>query len=180
RLDAGFASSNAPQDLSSTLRLVVNDFAARAAEPVPIDLVIDSDAVLVVPLNVDAFAIALTNLIHNARIHGAPNAPISVVAGPGPVVRVINGGPVVSSETLERLGQRFVRGDTRAKGSGLGLAIVQAIMVQMGGELKLLSPASARDDGFEAVLCFNTAGHDANADDASDDRRCGGSAAGVG
>jgi two-component system OmpR family sensor kinase len=68
------------------------------------------------------------------------------------VVRIVNEGDIVSSEDLAGLKRRFRRGKTSASGSGLGLAIADRIIVQMGGRLELISPASGRTDGFEARI----------------------------
>ena len=48
----------------------------------------------------------------------------------------------------------FQRGTSIGPGGGLGLAIVDNIMSQLGGSLHLLSPATGREDGFEATLVF--------------------------
>jgi len=58
----------------------------------------------------------------------------------------------VPPEVLARLSGRFERGNTAAKGVGLGLAIAEAIAAGSGATLCLLSPATDRTDGFEAVL----------------------------
>ena len=100
----------------------------------------------------DAFAILVRNLIENALNHGDSLAMVQIIAGDGGPVRVINAGPLVAPETMARLKGRFERGLTGAKGAGLGLAIAEAIAVDAGAILDLLSPATDRMDGFEAVL----------------------------
>lgn len=152
RLDAGFARAETETDLAPILKLVVRDFTASKTHPSRVVLTLAETADLRAGIHPDAFAIAVRNLIANAQLHGLPGGTIEVSAGPGPLLRVVNKGPVVPPETMERIGERFVRGATRAKGSGLGLAIVQAIMTQTGGALSLYSPARDRADGFEAVL----------------------------
>lgn len=152
RLDAGFAKSDVPLDLTPVLELVVRDISAQKTRPTQINVQIVSGADLVAPIHPDAFAMALRNLIQNALNHGDGNEPIEVIVGPGRIVRVVNSGPVVPSDSMARIGERFVRGATTAQGTGLGLSIVQAIMAQTGGELLLHSPATDRADGFEAAL----------------------------
>lgn len=152
RLEAGFARADAPVDLKPVIDLVVRDFNDAQATAGRVHLSVAPDAGLCVPINPDAFAIALRNLVQNAFIHGADYGDITVRAGPGPVVSVTNSGPVVAPEILAQLGQRFARGDTSASGSGLGLAIVAAIMQQSGGRLVLLSPAPNQTDGFSGEL----------------------------
>jgi len=75
---------------------------------------------------------------------------VGVVEGAG--LSVINEGPVVPSP--EKLTRRFERGATRSGGSGLGLAIVGRILQQTGATLSLNSPATGREDGFEAAIRF--------------------------
>ena len=69
-------------------------------------------------------------------------------------IRVINEGAVVPGEKLSHLTDRFSRGRSRSEGSGLGLAIVKTIVEQAGGTLELRSPATGRNDGFEAIIRF--------------------------
>ncbi|WP_046172304.1 sensor histidine kinase [Devosia psychrophila] len=107
---------------------------------------------MVWPIDPDAFAIALRNLIQNGLSHGEKDPTVEVIAGPGAVMRVFSRGSVVPAELLAKLSQRYARGDTACRGTGLGLAIVDAIMEQVGGHLSLHSPASGRSDGFEAQL----------------------------
>lgn len=152
RLDAGFARSDDPVDLKPVLELVVRDLNAERTRSKKITLEIATGAQLKAHIHPDAFAIAVRNLIHNARIHGAQDGEVLVRVEPQRVVRVINAGPIVPPQTMARIGERFVRGTTSAQGTGLGLSIVQAIMAQTGGELALHSPATDRHDGFEAAL----------------------------
>lgn len=154
RLDAGFARSAVPVDLGPFVDLVVRDFTVPHDGAPRVSLEVLDDADLVWPIDPDAFAIALRNLIQNGLSHGEKDAPVEVVAGPGPVLRVFSRGPVVPAELLARLSQRYARGDTASRGTGLGLAIVDAIMEQVGGHLSLHSPARGRSDGFEAQLAF--------------------------
>ena len=99
----------------------------------------------------DAFAILLRNLIENALSHG-PQGGVVAVGIRDRAIHVVNGGPTVPPAVLERLKGRFERGPTNASGSGLGLAIAEAMAVSMGATLELHSPASGRNDGFEAVV----------------------------
>lgn len=153
RADAGIAAATEPVDLLPAVKALVED--ARRADPMSdrISLVIEKDSRLTAPIDVDAFGIALRNLLENARLHGDPQQPIHVVVRNGSV-EVSNGGPVVPPAKLARLAIRFARGDTEAEGSGLGLAIVDSMVRQAGGALELVSPAPGREDGFAARLVF--------------------------
>ncbi|MCB1517373.1 MAG: two-component sensor histidine kinase [Hyphomicrobiaceae bacterium] len=151
RADAGFARTDAASDMLPVLKLL-------AREPLPrgnvVELQIEEGADLVLPVNKDAFGMAIANLLQNASNHGEKGAPVRVVAGPGKVVAVINQGAIVDQAILNKLGQRFVRGETEADGTGLGLSLVRTIMEQTGGRLELLSPANGMPNGFEARLIW--------------------------
>lgn len=152
RLEAGFARSETAVDLAPVLQLVLRDFEAQSGTRGRVRFELHPGAELTQPINPDAFAIALRNLIHNGLLHGEPAGPVFVTAGPGPLVVVRNHGPIVAPELLARLTERFARGPTRAGGTGLGLAVVATIMQQTGGELQLRSPVAGWTDGFEAKL----------------------------
>lgn len=152
RAEAGGARLPAPIDLLPALRLVVQD-AGRELGP-RLTLNIQAGTRLSAPLDIDAFGIALRNLIENADRHGAPDGPLIVEVSDSRV-DVTSSGPAVPADRLAVLSHRFERGDTAAPGSGLGLAIVETIMRQVGGRLELFSPNVYGDDeGFTARLQF--------------------------
>ena len=151
RLEAGFARSDVQHDLLPVVHLVVRDFEATAATADRIE-VSGLELGLRSHIDMDAFAAALRNLIENALAHGSATEPVEVRVEPGNVVRVSNGGAVVSAEALANIAKPFVRGDTTADGTGLGLALVATVMRQTGGQLELRSPRSGSADGFEAKL----------------------------
>jgi len=152
RLDAGFARADHTADLMPALGLVVRDFQARSTVGERLQLVVSDGATLRAPINVDAFAIAVTNLVQNALLHGAVDQPICVAIDQPNVLRVTNAGAVVPADILQKIGQPFQRGPTSSTGSGLGLSIVRSIMEQTGGTLVMRSPAAGQTDGFEAVI----------------------------
>jgi two-component system OmpR family sensor kinase len=152
RVDAGVGLGDKDADLIAVLDLVIGDCAKRLDDPERIRYVKPNDIALIARLDMDAFAIAVRNLVDNALNHGPSDGTIDVMVEGAGVIRVINGGPVVPQEALAGLKRRFARGQTRYAGSGLGLAIVDAIMKQTGGKLELFSPPPGRDDGFEARL----------------------------
>jgi two-component system OmpR family sensor kinase len=65
---------------------------------------------------------------------------------------VVNRGPVLPDDELERLTKPFERGATAAKGSGLGLAIVKAIARGAGSILTLRSPVPGLPDGLQVTI----------------------------
>jgi two-component system OmpR family sensor kinase len=152
RVDAGLGLVDHAVDLMPVLDLVVADCRRRLEDPDRIRVTKHPDCALVAPIDLDAFAIALRNLIDNAINHGPVDGPIDVILEPAGVIRVINEGPVVPPEGLTALTHRFIRGETRSLGAGLGLSIVETIMRQSGSRLTLLSPATDRAAGFEARL----------------------------
>jgi two-component system OmpR family sensor kinase len=152
RADAGFGASERSVDLMTILDLVISDCARHLARPERIRYSKAPDAVLQARMDIDAFAIAIRNLVDNAMSHGAEGAPVEVMVETGGIVRVVNDGEVVPPQVLEELKRRFYRGASRAPGSGLGLSIVEMVMAQSGGEVQLYSPPPGRTRGFEARL----------------------------
>ncbi len=119
-----------------------------------IQITIDPRAEHEVAIDQDALGIVLHNLIDNALAHGAAGAPVQIAIGAGATLSVVNRGPVIPSEDMPKLRERFSRGDTTGEGSGLGLSIVDTIMRQSGGRMDLYSPARDSADGFEVALTF--------------------------
>jgi len=152
RVDAGLGATATPVDLLAVLDVVIRDCRSTLEAPDRLDYRRPPGAKLMARMDMDAFAIAVRNLVDNADKHGTRGGRIEVELGEDRTVSVRNGGPVVPADQLPGLTRRFARGATPAAGSGLGLAIVAAIMEQSGGKLELLSPARGRPDGFEAIL----------------------------
>lgn len=84
----------------------------------------------------EALAAALRNLVENALRVTPEGHAVTVVAGPGPVLAVCDGGTGLHPEELARLSDRHVRSDKASSdGAGLGLAIVRKILSAHGGTL---------------------------------------------
>jgi len=112
-------------DLADLTRQVGERFGVRVeAEP----LVARVD-----PLRVEQ---ALTNLVDNARRHGAEDVTLTARSHNGRVeLHVLDEGTGFPDEFLEHAFERFSRGDPASPdGSGLGLAIVETIARAHGGE----------------------------------------------
>ena len=153
RADAAISAVAEPVDLLPAVKVLVEDARRADADRDRISLAIDHGATLIAAIDVDAFGIAMRNLLENARLHGDTAQPIRVSVHDGSV-EVANGGAVVPPDRLTKLTTRFARGDTEAEGSGLGLAIVDTMMRQAGGQLELRSPATGQHEGFSARLDF--------------------------
>ena len=81
------------------------------------------------------------NLVENSIRHNLPNGWFSVktrTVGDKAVLTVANSGPIVPSEELERLFERFYRPDRsrsrKTGGFGLGLSIVKSVATAHGGD----------------------------------------------
>lgn len=137
-------------DLRPVARLLTDELS-RMTGAGRISLVLPPGA-LSSDLDPDVFAILYRNLVENALRHGASGAPVQVSLSGEGVLTVANEGPVVPSDVLGRLMDRFERAGQRTDGSGLGLAIVHAIAQRIGSTLVLTSPRTGQDSGFEASL----------------------------
>jgi len=149
--EGGRILSEQPQDLSDVLVHVFDDFQ-RQWSTGRFLLEKSENASLVSHMDPDAFGILMRNLIENALKHGEPGKPVEILVLSDRQISVVNSSPIVPAAVLARLTARFERGATDAMGSGLGLAIAEAIVTGAGGEFRLLSPATGRKDGFEAVV----------------------------
>jgi two-component system OmpR family sensor kinase len=97
----------------------------------------------------EAIAAALRNLVENG-LRVTPSAgTVTVTAGPGRRLSVMDGGPGLGPDRLAELSQRYRRGDhASGSGAGLGLAIVSRIMAAHGGQIE------TREDRSELILAF--------------------------
>ena len=100
----------------------------------------------------------IANLVDNALRHNAPGGHVEVVTGTSDsraVLSVINTGPVVPAEAVDRLVEPFQRlGPDRTghgEGLGLGLSIVQAIAQAHGAALTIHPRSSG---GLHAEVSF--------------------------
>ncbi len=152
RADAGVSLSEEESELRPVLDLVIDDLQRSNAYRGRIRVEAGRTASLTSRMEMDAFGIVMRNLIENALVHGAAEAPVVVDLGPGRSVRVRNAGPAVPPGDLARLTDRFHRGAKSSGGAGLGLAIVKTIVERSGGRLEIASPAPGREDGFEVTI----------------------------
>ena len=161
KAEGGGLLSETPQDLTALLNFVVQDLRRAAEVPITLTLPEEEDGMpgsLWSTIDQDAFAILLRNLIENALKHGTPGQAIEVglsgLPGDAALLKVVNSGQIVPAPLLARLTGRFMRGASLADGSGLGLAIASTIASGVGAKLTLASPATGKEDGFEAKVRF--------------------------
>jgi two-component system OmpR family sensor kinase len=154
RTGAGVGMQQDPVDMLTVLQVLVDEF--RRHEDVGDRLVVTAECQdeFIVQGELDILGITLRNLIENAVRYGAPDEPIEIVIERGRRIRLLNGGVVIPSKTLDVLKKPFVRGSSVGAGGGLGLAIVDSVMRQIGGSLTLISLVMGRVSGFEARLVF--------------------------
>lgn len=150
RAEGGRLRLDHASDLRPVARILTDELY-RMTGAVRIALVLPTDPVMS-DLDPDVFAILYRNLVENALRHGADGEPVQVSLSSEGVLTVANEGPVVPSEVLSRLMDRFERAGRHTDGSGLGLAIVHAVAQRIGGALVLKSPKTGQDAGFEASL----------------------------
>lgn len=134
---------DANEPLEPVLRQVVAEL--RAIDP---DRIVDAHYALDEPIDCDRVRLGqlLSNLLGNALTHGAKDEPVTVSARTrdGQLeIAVVNGGPPISPEAMEKLFQPFFRGEVRPsrEGLGLGLHIASEIAKAHGGDLRVSSDA---------------------------------------
>lgn len=151
RAEAGIGTTGTRHDLGPLLGHVVDDIARHPANSDRLQFSRPETPVLA-NIDPDAFAILAGNLIDNALRHSPEGSPVYVNLDPDGQMRVTNDSPRLPADQLAGLTKRFLRHDASRKGFGLGLFIANSIARQSGGKLTLRSPASGREDGFEAVF----------------------------
>jgi two-component system OmpR family sensor kinase len=150
KAEGGGLLSETPQDLIPLLAHVVDEWNNRSGHRIKLQL--PNQSCLYSTIDPDAFGILLRNLIENALKYGAADQPIEVSLTEQAQLRVVNSGPAVPQSVLQHLTERFVRGHSEISGSGLGLAIAKTIVQGVNARMKLFSPATGRQDGFEVCV----------------------------
>jgi signal transduction histidine kinase len=90
----------------------------------------------------------LSNLLHNALVHGDPARPVEVAIGEADGVfqmAVTNAGPRIPDEVKRQLFKPFWRGSVKVarEGLGLGLFIVSEIARSHGGSIDVITSDTA-------------------------------------
>jgi signal transduction histidine kinase len=116
--------------------------------------VVSEEQSILVRGNAEALRAVLTNLVENAVSHTLPGTTVSIYVTDGPAVEVIDSGPGVPGDQIDRIFDRFWKGDRNGKGAGLGLAIVKQIMGALQGTV---SVTNIPDRGASFKLTFSRA-----------------------
>jgi signal transduction histidine kinase len=102
----------------------------------------------------------LSNLIDNALRYGG-RATLAVEDGPALVIRILDEGPGIPAESLDRVFEPFFRLESSRNrntgGTGLGLSIARDVAQAHGGSLTL---ANRAEGGVDATLTLPRSGAD--------------------
>jgi two-component system, OmpR family, phosphate regulon sensor histidine kinase PhoR len=134
---------------------VVEQFAARA-ERAQVELVVEADPELELPLRPRMLRVVLENLVTNSIRYAGPGARCVVTVADAPgggMLGVADNGKGVSASDVPRLFERFYRADQArsSRGTGLGLAIVKHVVTAAGGTVEARSEPG---QGVEIVARF--------------------------
>ena len=118
----------------------VADASAERAARADVEIRIEGDPELEVPLRARMLRILVENLVENALRYAGPRTTLTLSVGAQGnhvVLTAADTGLGVPEEDLPRLFERFFRGDRAraSRGTGLGLAIVKHIVTAAGGDV---------------------------------------------
>lgn len=154
----GQVSATAPiaTGLTQIVQERIAHWEALAAESnVKLKLLVPKDIqILAVPGVVEQ---VIDNYIDNALHFSPAGSTISVEVSGDEVsttIHVIDQGPGIAEEDLERAFNRFWRAQSDQHGSGLGLAIVERLVQACGGTVKLVN---LQPSGIDAQATFKNA-----------------------
>jgi signal transduction histidine kinase len=122
----------------------VAEASAERAARADVELRVEGDPQLELPLRARMLRILVENLVENALRYAGPRTTLTLAVsedGHRVVVSAADTGVGVPEEDLPRLFERFFRGDRAraSRGTGLGLAIVKHIVTAAGGEVDATS-----------------------------------------
>jgi two-component system phosphate regulon sensor histidine kinase PhoR len=110
---------------------------ADSAERADVEIRIDAEADVELPLRRRMLQTVVENLAQNSIRYAGPGSTLTLAARPG-VLDVSDDGRGVEEVELPRLFERFYRSDRAraSRGTGLGLAIVKHVVVSAGGKVE--------------------------------------------
>ncbi len=153
RAEGGRLQADQSSDVRPILRLIAEDFI-RTGET-RLKLVLPEKPVLS-RLDPDAIGILFRNMVENALNHGSKAENVVGCLEEDGTISVSNAGPVLSTDLIDRLSQRFERGQTSTTGSGLGLSIIKTISDRTGMKAEIVSPRFGCTDGVEVRVKLPT------------------------
>ena len=147
---------------STRVRPVLDEVAGRLADRVAraaVEIRVDADPELELPLRRRMLRVVVENLVENAIRYAGDSAHVGVTARGAPdgvVLRVADDGPGVAEDDLPRIFERFYRADRAraSRGTGLGLAIVKHVVTSAGGSVEA---QLVRPHGLEVRCVFPVA-----------------------
>lgn len=132
-------------ELNSFLNSIIQSMGLLGREK-NMDLVLDSIPKISIDIDQDLIKQALSNIIDNAFKFGDENTTVLVRAeeiNNTIKISVTNTGPGIPDESLDKIFNRFYRGDVsrtrRTGGVGLGLSVVKSIINLHGGNIEVKS-----------------------------------------
>lgn len=149
RAEGGRLQTDQATDIRPVLQLIAQDFVRAGEKRLKLSV---PETPVMSRLDPDAIGILFRNLVENALNHGTEGDEVCGVLKQDGTLSVTNSGPVLPVEVIERLSQRFERGQTGKIGSGLGLSIVKAIADRTGMKAEILSPKPGHEDGVEVRI----------------------------
>lgn len=140
RLGGGIAVTALPDvPLAETLHQVVEEIRVTAPEK---EIHLNVELERPVSCDPDRIGQAVSNLLSNAFMHGAPGTPVQLTIRSGEeeaYIEVKNEGEPIPPEVQKTLFEPFRRGNETSEGLGLGLHIASSIAKAHGGRLSVLS-----------------------------------------
>jgi signal transduction histidine kinase len=132
----------------------VRDGLADSAERADVTIRINAPPDVHLPLRRRMLQIVAENLAENAIRYGGPGTTLTLTAAPG-LLEAADDGRGLDQAELDRVFERFYRGDRAraSRGTGLGLAIVKHVVTAAGGEVEA---AGAVDHGLTVRCRFLT------------------------
>ena len=132
------------------VRALVDDcwrpYAAAAAERgLALRNLVPDDAVAITDR--DKLRVVVANLLSNAVEYTAAGGWIELSAGDGAVLDVIDSGPPIPADQLDRMFDRMWRGDTARSAAGVHCGIGLSLARSLAGCLGMSLTADARADG---------------------------------
>ena len=149
RAEGGQALLDSPSDITPVLKVIVRDFEHAGSSPIALNI---PDAAVLSLIEPDLFGILVRNLIENALRHGKADSPISISLDQMRRFMVTNEGAILPADKVDRLMQRFEKGEANGNGTGLGLAIVRTIVERSGAGLTITSPPHGKANGVEVAI----------------------------